>query len=181
MQATAQVLETNPYERVSTNRIAKAAGVSVGSLYQYFPDKEAIFAALLERHVERHFAALASHVLSLARTDLQATVRALVGGLFRSYATTPGLRLAMYLRTAQVGRLKDVVLQAYDKAVALIVLLLKSHRAELAVKNLERAAYLLAHAIDGMLIATVFHRPEYLTDEHFIEETARMALRYLGG
>ena len=37
---------------ITTNRIAEAAGVSIGSLYQYFPDKQAIFTALYDRHVD---------------------------------------------------------------------------------------------------------------------------------
>lgn len=39
-------------QSITTNRIAEAAGVSIGSLYQYFPNKRAIFTALHERHVD---------------------------------------------------------------------------------------------------------------------------------
>src|SRR5215472_19289867 len=53
LDATARVLCTTGYDRASTNRIALAAGVSVGSLYQYFPSKEALVAALAEQHVEQ--------------------------------------------------------------------------------------------------------------------------------
>ena len=51
LDATARVLCTTGYDRASTNRIALAAGVSVGSLYQYFPSKEALVAALAARHM----------------------------------------------------------------------------------------------------------------------------------
>jgi AcrR family transcriptional regulator len=47
-----RVLSRHGAAAVTTNRVAEAAGVSIGSLYQYFPDKQAIFAALHERHVE---------------------------------------------------------------------------------------------------------------------------------
>ena len=50
LDATARVLTTTGYDRASTNRVAMAAGVSVGSLYQYFPSKEALVLALIERH-----------------------------------------------------------------------------------------------------------------------------------
>src|SRR3954466_5834980 len=53
VRATARVLVEEGYDRASTNRIAQAAGVSIGSLYQYFPSKEALVAALVESHVER--------------------------------------------------------------------------------------------------------------------------------
>src|SRR5229473_2510951 len=49
LDATARVLTKAGYDRASTNRIAATAGVSVGSLYQYFPNKEALVAALVAR------------------------------------------------------------------------------------------------------------------------------------
>ena len=45
------LLEAQPIEAVSTHAIAERAGVSVGSLYQYFPTKEAVIATALERDV----------------------------------------------------------------------------------------------------------------------------------
>jgi AcrR family transcriptional regulator len=50
LEATARVLVKQGYDRASTNRIAATAGVSIGSLYQYFPNKEALVAALVARH-----------------------------------------------------------------------------------------------------------------------------------
>src|SRR5581483_874384 len=63
--ATARVLCETGYDRASTNRIALAAGVSVGSLYQYFPSKEALVAALVERHVDQMNDLLASKIVAV--------------------------------------------------------------------------------------------------------------------
>ena len=51
LTATAHILTKKGYASLSTNRIAERAGVSIGSLYQYFPNKEAIIKALRENHV----------------------------------------------------------------------------------------------------------------------------------
>ena len=51
--------------RATTNQIAEAAGVSIGSLYQYFPDKDALLAALQRRHVDE----LRRHLLASGPTD----------------------------------------------------------------------------------------------------------------
>src|SRR3982751_2095378 len=50
VEATARILVKEGFDKASTNRIADKAGVSVGSLYQYFPSKEALVAAVIERH-----------------------------------------------------------------------------------------------------------------------------------
>lgn len=49
IEATARILESEGRDRLTTNHIAEKAGVSIGSLYQYFPNKEAILAELLRR------------------------------------------------------------------------------------------------------------------------------------
>ncbi|MEI2581644.1 TetR/AcrR family transcriptional regulator [Scytonema sp. PRP1] len=51
LTATARILTEEGYDKASTNRIAELAGVSIGSLYQYFPNKEALVASLVEHHV----------------------------------------------------------------------------------------------------------------------------------
>jgi AcrR family transcriptional regulator len=48
LEATARVLMKDGYDRASTNKIAAVAGVSIGSLYQYFPSKEALVAAVID-------------------------------------------------------------------------------------------------------------------------------------
>lgn len=57
-QAVAQIVATQGEQGLTTNRIAEMAGVSVGSLYQYFPSKDAILQAMLDRHCERVMQAL---------------------------------------------------------------------------------------------------------------------------
>ena len=53
LDATAQVLVERGYARTTTNAVAERAGVSVGSLYQYFPNKDALITALQQRHVRQ--------------------------------------------------------------------------------------------------------------------------------
>lgn len=55
LEAGARLLLSVGYEKASTNKIAELAGVSVGSLYEYFPGKEAIFAEIRRREEQRHF------------------------------------------------------------------------------------------------------------------------------
>ena len=52
LEAAAQLFGESGYEGTTTNRVAERAGVSIGSVYQYFPSKEALLVALAERHLE---------------------------------------------------------------------------------------------------------------------------------
>ena len=58
LEAAAQVLQREGYTGATTNRIAKRAGVSVGTIYQYFADKQQIFDALIRREIAGLFAVL---------------------------------------------------------------------------------------------------------------------------
>src|SRR5262245_37742302 len=66
LEATARILIREGYDRASTNRIAHVAGVSIGSLYQYFPSKEALVAALIDRHKQEIIQLLRDALIKVA-------------------------------------------------------------------------------------------------------------------
>src|SRR5689334_22363891 len=78
LDGTARVLVNTGYDRASTNRVALAAGVSVGSLYQYFPSKEALVAALVERHTEEMMTVTRQKLAELASAPIEVAVREMV-------------------------------------------------------------------------------------------------------
>lgn len=77
-------------DALTTNRIADAAGVSIGSLYQYFPDKQAIFSALHERHVGDVHQVI-ERAMGERRSSLEEFTRVLVEGLADLHAAEPEL------------------------------------------------------------------------------------------
>ena len=89
LQGTVRVLARDGLDAVTTNRIAEAAGVSIGSLYQYFPDKRAIFVALHERHAQRVQGVIQRIVDAQAAAPLEPLIVALMDGLFDEHAADP--------------------------------------------------------------------------------------------
>jgi AcrR family transcriptional regulator len=80
LDAAARIFDERGYRATTTNHVAEAAAVSIGSLYQYFPNKDALLVALAERHIDAVAAQFAER-LALLRLDqppLDATVRSLV-------------------------------------------------------------------------------------------------------
>ena len=86
LEAVPLVVKRHGIRAITTNRIAEAAGVSVGSLYQYFPDKRAIFAALHDRHVDDVRQVIERTTASCASAPLEEFTRELVQGLVNVHA-----------------------------------------------------------------------------------------------
>ena len=85
--ATTRVLKREGYEKASTNRIAEVAGVSVGSLYQYFPNKQALVIAVVERHSDQLIAMLERTIADLGAAPIPDAVRTFV----RASSSKPGV------------------------------------------------------------------------------------------
>jgi AcrR family transcriptional regulator len=89
LEATIKVLGREGVDAVTTNRIAETAGVSIGSLYQYFPDKHAIFDALQELHAQRIRQVIARTLDTHATSPLEPLVLSLVDGLIDEHSADP--------------------------------------------------------------------------------------------
>src|SRR3569833_4414464 len=91
VEATARILVRDGFEKASTNRIAEGAGVSVGSLYQYFPSKEALVAAVIDRHNEEIMAIVRTALTEVADLPLDKAVRKLVTVAIEAHRINPKL------------------------------------------------------------------------------------------
>lgn len=86
LEAVQLVVKRHGTRAITTNRIAEAAGVSVGSLYQYFPDKRAIFTAVHDRHVADVRQVIEQTTAACAPTSLEEFARELLHGLVNVHA-----------------------------------------------------------------------------------------------
>lgn len=89
IEAGARILSKQGWGGFTTNKVADAAGVSIGSLYQYFPDKLSLVDAIRRRHIDDSLDAIRS---ALAGTEsLAAFVETLVANLIEAHSIHPGL------------------------------------------------------------------------------------------
>lgn len=96
-QATAQIVESEGEGALTTNKVAKKAGFSIGTLYQYFPSKEAILLAMINRERRRvldELQAMTKRAVA-ERREAPATVRDLVHTLVESFGSGPHFKRAM--------------------------------------------------------------------------------------
>jgi AcrR family transcriptional regulator len=177
LKATARILMKEGYDHASTNKIAAAAGVSIGSLYQYFPSKEALVAALAERHIQDMKAILREKVPRLLALPFEEAIEQVVRLMVEAHAVDPKLHKVLVEQVPRVGKLHEVEGMEREM-IELTRAYLESKRAELDVEDLDLSAYIVVGMVESLTHAAVLTRPELL-GEAFIREVTRAVVRYL--
>jgi AcrR family transcriptional regulator len=177
LDATALILVDEGYAKVSTNRIARRAGVSIGSLYHYFADKDAITEALLERVVERQMVELAGALEELVELDREQGVRALIRAAMASQKVEAKLAHAL-MQCPMEGR-ASLHRRWQDRVTELVSMQLMVGSDPVRPRNVNLAAYVLVHAVFGVVRDALADRPELLRGDALTEELTELVLRYL--
>jgi AcrR family transcriptional regulator len=178
--AAERVLAEHGVAGLTTNRIAEVAGVSIGSLYQYFPNKEAIAAALIDRYVAKFIGTAMKLIAENANAEPVAIVNAIgvaVTQLFREHQ--PVHRHLRDLR-AVAGKLEPLD-RALDTLVDVVGAYLRT-RPELDLDP-QVAAFTIVHTVDGTINAFAVRQqsiqPPLEDPETVGRELARMLAAYL--
>lgn len=179
LEATARVLVEEGYEKASTNRIAKVAGVSIGSLYQYFPGKEALVLALVQRHCDGMIELLDESATALAQAPLHIAVRTYVRAMLDAHAVDPALHQVLVTQVLHLGL--DYVHQMEHKAREIVQAFLQLKKDEVLITDCEVAAFVLVASVEATTHRAVLERPRYLKSQPLEDEICALVLRYLTG
>jgi AcrR family transcriptional regulator len=167
------------YDRASTNLIARVAGVSVGSLYQYFPSKEALVLAVARRHEQSMVALLAEMASELMHAPVALGVRAYIRATLRAHALEPELHRVLREQASHLA--PESVLQIDREARSIVRRYLEAHRSQILPDDLEIAAFLLVTTVDALTCKALTEDPARLADPAFVDEVGTLVLRYLTG
>jgi len=179
LQATARVLVKHGFDGFTTNAVASAAGVSIGSLYQYFPNKEALVSALLERHIEDMNAAVLAELTRVANLPMAEAARCVVELTIKAHAVDPALHQVLTEQLPRVGRLAK--LRERDGLCQRMVAgLLAARRDEVAIRDPDLAAFILVSTIESVIHRAALECPDRLRDPRLVDETTLLVTRYLG-
>ena len=180
LEATARILVREGFDKASTNRIAAVAGVSVGSLYQYFPSKEALVAALIDRHNQEVMQAVQSELAEAVNLPIGPAVRKLVAVAVKAHRIDPKLHRVLAEQIPRVGRLEKVE-TINRQNYALFRAYLESRRDEIRAVDLELAAFVCVTSIEALTHTAVLHQ-KLLSNEAtaaLVDEATRLVVRYL--
>ena len=104
VEATARILIREGFDKASTNRIAEVAGVSVGSLYQYFPSKEALVAALIDRHNQEIRQIVQGELVEAVNAPVEQAVRKLVAVAIKAHRIDPRARTLVFSDSLDIDK-----------------------------------------------------------------------------
>jgi AcrR family transcriptional regulator len=114
LEAAAHILERDGFGGYTTNAIAMRAGVSIGSLYQYFPNKDAVTVALIEQKAERNFETLQAIAAAQRSAPFDARIDALVRFAVAQQLDRPMLARRIDIEEARLG--KSAAARAAERA-----------------------------------------------------------------
>jgi AcrR family transcriptional regulator len=181
IEATARILVRDGFDKASTNRIAEEAGVSVGSLYQYFPGKEALVAAVIDRHNQDLMQVVRTSLAEVAAQPIEQAVRKLVIAAIEAHRVDPDLHRVLAEQTPRIGATENVGALGRE-TYGLFRAYLERHSDELRAVDLELAAFVCVTSIEAVTHTAVLHRPEALSKKAvgtLVDEATRLVLRYL--
>jgi len=177
LDAVVRILKRNGIDGVTTNRVAEVAGVSVGSVYQYFPDKRAIFAALHDRHVEQIAGLIENTLVAHAAAPLDDLVRALVEALVEAHGSDPELH---ELLATEVPHGADGA-RAFEARLRGAFRLAIFSRVEerYSPGDLDRILFVVPLMVEALAHGAALRRPPQLSLAGANEEAVRAVLAYL--
>ncbi|WP_375208799.1 TetR/AcrR family transcriptional regulator [Hyphomonas jannaschiana] len=148
LEAAAHILESEGFDGYTTNAIARRAGVSIGSLYQYFPNKDAVTAALVMADAARLHDDVHAAAEATAGEDFQAQLNALIDVVVAHQLDRPDLARLIDVEERRLAT--DPALAAKDASVLVLIRdLLVAHRIRLPF-DLDSVARDLFGMVHGM-------------------------------
>lgn len=181
-EACLRILDEEGAQALTTNRIAEVAGVGIGSIYQYFPNKEAIVAGVYEEVVQSEMASMREWGERLEEYSLEDAIRMMIEKAVERENRLLKLDREFYRRyhrnfdlTSRWGN------DTHDPAVAVDVLtqLLERERHKLRVTDPRLAAFLIARGMRAIIWLALEERPDYISNPAFVKELIDLSLGYL--
>jgi AcrR family transcriptional regulator len=163
---------------LTTNKIAERAGVSVGSLYQYFKNKESIFETILLRMTEENLKSLENTLGNLpdgygVRTVIELVVRS----HYANIKKLGKLSSVLFELAPQILRVNHFK-KADERIIRFLLQQLETGKIDLRPKNREAAFFVCSQTVRGVFFMAFLQKDEADRDL-IIEELIEMLVRYL--
>jgi len=183
-EACLKILQQKGPRALTASEIAEVSGVSMGSIYQYFPNVDAIVATVYEDLIEQEVRTAIAH---LSTTHRQVTLRdaltALIEGTLVFHRRMLALDQDFHQRFYQAFSLTkwfNRLAGDPQAATRLVHELLVAHRDELPSSNPEMEAFVVTSALNSVVLEAVKFHPRYLESPDFTDCLLKLTFAVLG-
>jgi len=178
LNATAQVLIREGYDQTSTNKIAVEAGVSIGSLYHYFPNKEALVLALNRRLAEQELDLIRQTFVEVSNASLRDTIRKSVEVMVHMHRIAPELHRVLVEQVPRMGPLRKIN-EIDRQIIEMIREQLLRLKKELSPADAELMIFVVFNIVETLTHQAVLYQPQLLQGERLIDEISSLVELYL--
>lgn len=178
LQAAAEVIAEQGLAHTTTNHVAERAGVSIGSLYQYFESKDALIEALMAQQESELVAAVQVPFASLLDADLRTFTRAALEAVFELFERKRGLYLELARGWYHARTMRTVRTLESLTTEALRLYLIRHHR-ELRHDNLPAALYVAFSSAVFTGIRYLSDPPPHLRRQDVLEQLTDLVVGHL--
>jgi AcrR family transcriptional regulator len=178
LEATTHILVEEGYDKANTNRIAERAGISIGSLYQYFPNKEALMTALMEQHAQEMAELVETKLDRLFDSPLEIAIPEIITAVVAAHAINPRLHQVLSEEIPCSERSPQMH-KADERITELLRAYLDRWRDQIQPQNIDLTVFILSRTVDSLCHAAVIEYPNLVRDSQFETEVSNLLLAYL--
>jgi AcrR family transcriptional regulator len=171
LEAAAQILETDGLEGFTTNAVAERAGVSIGTLYQYFANKNLLLLALAKQQMAAGLGDIARALQATAEASVEDRVRAVVRGMINAFRGRTRARKAL----TQAILAQNLGLEMLAPVASFIAQRPDVLAPALAPEQL----FVVSRALMGAIRMAVLEEQPFLRSRRFEDEVVRLVTAYL--
>jgi len=174
LEACERIMVREGFYGVTTDKIAKEAGVSIGSLYQFFGNKESVVSALIHELIRRDSIYFQERITTINQIPADQRIQFLIQLGLEIYSTQKDLRQKIQ------GIYQYLVDQAeFRKIIAIYTETFAMHIQPKNNREPRMMAKLTVSAFIGLMEQVVLENPNFMQDQKLVDEIKRMFLDYL--
>jgi AcrR family transcriptional regulator len=174
LEACALLMVQESFYEITTDKIAKEAGVSIGSLYQFFGNKESVVLALIKKINSEDKLVISGRVKTLSALPAEQRIHGIIEIMIDVMTSKPELRLKIQsIQNYLVDSQYVSELNAYYTS------LFKQQIPNLPGRDMEKVAHIFVNLCFGFLNAIAIEKPQFPKDKGLVEEIMNLVCKYL--
>jgi AcrR family transcriptional regulator len=174
LEACAQLLVKESFYEITTDKVAKEAGVSIGSLYQFFGNKESVVLALIKKIHDEDKITISDRIKSLNTLPADQRVRGVIETTLEVMTSKPELR-------NKLQSIQNYLIDAHymTELNSYYVHLLKQALPQIPGRDMDKVSYLLVNVCFGVISTICLEKPNFIQDKALVNEIMLLVYKYL--